>query len=284
MSSSSQQMSQGAAEQAASAEEASSSMEQMAANIRQNTDNAMQTEQIAIKAAKDAQICGDAVTKTVEAMQDIARKIMVVEEIARQTHLLSLNATIEAAKAHDYGRGFSVVASEVRALAERSRTAATSISELITNSVDVASNAGEMLAQLVPDIQKTAELVQEISAASKEQNTGATQINKAIQQLDSVIQENSATSEEMASMAEELASQADYLQQSMRFFTLDDDEEIEAGKLSGNGAAHVKGGAARKPFTSARAKDDRDGDDGYPFNMLNPKSDNEQLDDEFERF
>jgi methyl-accepting chemotaxis protein len=147
---------------------------------------------------------------------------MVIEEIARRTHMLSLNATIEAAKAREYGKGFAVVASEVRALAEQTQTAATEINELANSSVTIAETAGEMLNKLVPDIQKTAELVQEISAASNEQSTGTEQINKAIQQLDQVIQQNAGSSEEMASTAEELASQAEMLRNTMAFFRVED--------------------------------------------------------------
>jgi methyl-accepting chemotaxis protein len=222
MSSGSESMSQGATEQAAAAEEASSSMEQMSANIRQNADNAMQTEKIAVKSASDAIEGGKAVAKTVLAMREIAGKINIIEEIARQTNLLALNAAIEAARAGEHGKGFAVVASEVRKLAERSQAAAGEISKLSLSSVDVAERAGEMLNQLVPDIQKTAELVQEISASSKEQDTGASQINKAIQQLDQVIQQNAGAAEEMSSTAEELSSQAEQLQSTIAFFKVKD--------------------------------------------------------------
>ena len=222
MSSSAEEMSQGATEQAASSEEASSSMEEMAANIRQNAENAILTEKIARQAAQDSKTSGEAVTETVEAMKEIVKQISVIEEIARQTHTLSLNATIEAAKAEQYGKGFAVVASEVRALAERSRQAASGINTLAAASVTTAERAGELLNKLVPDIQKTAELVQEISAASREQDSGANQINAAIQQLDQVVQQNSSTSEEMAATAEELYGQADMLRQRIAFFSVDD--------------------------------------------------------------
>ncbi len=223
LSASSQQMSQGATEQAASVEEASSSMEQMAANIRQNADNSQQTDKIAGKAARDAQEGGEAVSQAVDAMKEIAGKISIIEEIARQTNLLALNAAIEAARAGEHGKGFAVVAAEVRKLAERSQAAAAEISDLSSSSVEVAERAGEMLKKIVPDIQKTAELVQEINAACNEQNSGAEQINKAIQQLDQVIQQNAGASEEMASTAEELASQAEQLQNAIGFFKTGDD-------------------------------------------------------------
>jgi methyl-accepting chemotaxis protein len=221
LSASSEEMSQGATEQAAAAEEASSSMEQMSSNIRQNADNAMQTEKIAVKSADGARQGGTAVNETVHAMKEIANKISIIEEIARQTNLLALNAAIEAARAGEHGKGFAVVASEVRKLAERSQKAAAEISELSASSVEVAERAGALLGQMVPDIQKTAELVQEINAASREQDLGAGQINKAIQQLDQVIQQNASSSEEMASTAEELSSQAEQLQSAIAFFRVD---------------------------------------------------------------
>ena len=219
---SSTEMSNGAVTQAASAEEASSSVEEMTANIRQNAENALQTEKIAIQAASDAQEGGQAVNMTVSAMKQIADKISIVEEIARQTNLLALNAAIEAARAGEHGKGFAVVAAEVRKLAERSQKAAAEINELSTNSVDVAEKAGSVLDSLVPNIQKTAELVQEIAAASREQDAGADQIGKSIQQLDEVIQQNASASEEMASTSEELSSQSEQLAEMIAFFVIDD--------------------------------------------------------------
>lgn len=221
LSATAQQLSQGATEQAASAEEISSSMEEMSSSIKQNSDNSSQTEKIAIKSAADARDGGKAVTETVSAMKEIATKISIIEEIARQTNLLALNAAIEAARAGEHGKGFAVVASEVRKLAERSQAAAGEISTLSTRSVQVAETAGEMLNKMVPDIQKTSELVQEISASSKEQDTGAEQISKAIQQLDSVIQQNASASEEMASTSEELSGQAEQLKDTISFFRID---------------------------------------------------------------
>lgn len=224
MSSSSEELSQGATEQAASAEEASASIEEMASNIHQNAQNASQTERIALKAAKNAEDGGKAVSGTVDAMRKITEKINIIEEIARQTNMLALNAAIEAARAGEHGRGFAVVAAEVRKLAEKSQEAAREISEVSSSSVEVANRAGDLLNQIVPDIRKTSELIQEINSATIEQNAGADQINKAIQQLDQVIQQNASVSEEMASTAEELASQAEQLKEMMEFFRLEASE------------------------------------------------------------
>lgn len=232
MSASTEEMSQGATEQASAAEEASSSMEEMSSNIRQNADNAQQTEKIAVKAAEDTIEGGEAVMQTVAAMNEIAEKISIIEEIARQTNMLALNAAIEAARAGEHGKGFAVVAAEVRKLAERSQTAAAEISQLSSSSVEVAQKAGGMLEQMVPDIRKTAELVQEIAAASGEQNVGTDQINRAIQELDQVIQQNASAAEEMSSTAEELASQAEELNASIGFFK------------TGNGSVYRREGRA----------------------------------------
>jgi methyl-accepting chemotaxis protein len=195
-------------------------MEEMAANIHQNADNAGETEKIARQSAADAARSGEAVGKAVAAMKAIAEKITIVQEIARQTDLLALNAAIEAARAGEHGRGFAVVASEVRKLAERSQTAAAEIGRLSSQTVLVSEEAGQMLTRLVPEIQRTAGLVAEISAASREQNSGAEQINVAIQQLDQVTQHNAGAAEEMSSTSEQLSSQAQQLQATISFFTL----------------------------------------------------------------
>ncbi len=231
MSSTAQQLSQGATEQSAAAEESTSSMEEMTSSIQQNADNARQTDKIASKAADDGRTSGEAVARTVHAMKEVAEKINIIEEIARKTDLLALNAAVEAARAGEHGKGFAVVASEVRKLAERSQTAAAEISRLTSDGVKTADGAGQLLAKLVPDIQKTAELVREIAAASVEQSTGATQVSKAIQQLDQVIQQNAAASEEMASTAEELSTQAEALQSAIGFFKVDDAHQVKSPQM-----------------------------------------------------
>ena len=292
MSATAQNMSQGATEQAASAEEVSSSMEQMASNIRQNTDNAMQTEKIAIKSASDAKEGGKAVTETVAAMKEIATKISIIEEIARQTNLLALNAAIEAARAGEHGKGFAVVASEVRKLAERSQSAAGEISQLSTTSVAIAEQAGDMLNRMLPDIQRTAELVQEISASSKEQDTGADQINKAIQQLDQVIQQNAGAAEEMASTTEELSSQAEQLKATIAFFSLDTGRQRRVVAPSSHRPVKqiAIGHLASKPATAARVparspQTTKSSKIGGGIDLdLGGKGGADHLDEEFEKF
>jgi methyl-accepting chemotaxis protein len=215
-----QQLSLGAAHQASSTEEASASMEEMAATIRQNADHANQTEAIAKTSTKGAREGSEAVIKAVEAMQAIASKIGVVREIARQTDLLALNAAIEAARAGEQGRGFAVVASEVRKLAERSQQAATEIGKLSGSTAQAAADAGNMLSALVPNITHTTNLVEEISAACREQDIGAEQINLALQQLDRVTQENATTSDTVAATAQQLAGHAERLQDAMAYFRI----------------------------------------------------------------
>ncbi|MDD2272764.1 MAG: methyl-accepting chemotaxis protein [Desulfuromonadaceae bacterium] len=280
LSSTAQQMSQGATEQAASAEEISSSMEEMASSIRQNTDNAMQTEKISIKSSVDAKEGGKAVIETVAAMKEIATKISIIEEIARQTNLLALNAAIEAARAGEHGKGFAVVASEVRKLAERSQSAAGEISGLSTRSVAIAEQAGEMLTKMVPDIQRTAELVQEITASSKEQDTGAEQINKAIQQLDQVIQQNASASEEMASTSEELSGQAEQLSDAVSFFRIDGGNSRAPRQQAAKQGKRIQIAHAGMKGKTAPAKRTSGGGINLELGQAGP----DHLDDEFEKF
>ncbi|WP_462323988.1 methyl-accepting chemotaxis protein [Desulfoplanes sp.] len=232
LSSASDSLSQGASEQAATVEEVASSMEQMTANISQNATNARETEKIALQAADDAERGGQEVKGTVDSMKQIAEKITIIEDIARETNLLALNAAIEAARAGEHGKGFAVVAAEVRKLAENSAKAAGEISGLSGSSVRVAEQAGQMLDKMVPDIKRTAELIQEITAASNEQNAGAEEINKALQELDQAVQHNASASEQVAATSETLSAQAVDLQQTVSFFNV---SALDTVKQTGNG-------------------------------------------------
>lgn len=215
-----QSLAKGASVQAASVEETSASMEQMSASIMQNNENASITDGMAQKAATDAATGGSAVASTVEAMQKIADRISVIDDIAYQTNLLALNAAIEAGRAGEHGRGFAVVASEVRKLAERSQVASQEIGSLARETVNKADNAGKLLQEMVPSIRKTADLVQEIAAASTEQTAGVNQINSAIGQVSQTMQQNAAAAEELSSTSEELSSQAMRLQDAVSYFVL----------------------------------------------------------------
>ena len=285
LSATAEQLSQGSTEQASSTEEASASMEEMASIIKQSADNAGQTEKIARQSAADASASGDAVGKAVTAMQTIAEKIMVVQEIARQTDLLALNAAVEAARAGEHGRGFAVVASEVRKLAERSQAAAAEISSLSSNTVKAARDAGDMLSKLVPDIQRTAELVEEISAGSREQNAGAAQINTAIQQLDKVTQQNTSAAEQMSATSEELASQAEQLQSAISYFRIDQGQQghVEHAAPARNKMAKVRDEIAKKaPHMSRKPAPKRAASAGGGFD-LDLDNHHDDLDSEFSR-
>jgi methyl-accepting chemotaxis protein len=216
-----QSLSQASSEQAASAEETSASIEEMTASIAQNSENAKVTDGMATKAAREAVDGGSAVKATVAAMKQIAQKISIIDDIAYQTNLLALNAAIEAARAGEHGKGFAVVATEVRKLAERSQVAAQEIGTVASGSVELAEKAGRLLDEMLPSIQKTSDLVQEITAASREQTTGVGQINAAVGQLSQTTQQNASSSEELAATAETLSMQAEQLQSAMAFFRLD---------------------------------------------------------------
>lgn len=224
LASSSENMSQGATMQASAVEEVSASMTEMLAGVRQNAENARVTETLVVKASEGTEHSSVVLQQTVGAMRQISDKIVFIEEIARQTNLLALNAAIEAARAGEHGKGFAVVAAEVRKLAEHSREAAGEITALAVSSVSVAEKAGELLAVVVPDIQKAADMVREVAAACSEQEVGVGQINAAVAQLDGVIQQNASASEEMASTAEEFSAQAEQLQQAIAFFSLNHSE------------------------------------------------------------
>jgi len=244
-------LSEAASEQAASVEETSASMEEMGASISQNSENAQTTDKIASESAISAGEGGEAVAGTVSAMMQIAQKISIIEDIAYQTNMLALNAAIEAARAGEHGKGFAVVAAEVRKLAERSQVAASEISTLTGDSVKVAEKAGSLLEKMVPDITRTAELVQEISAASEEQSSGVGQINSAMQQLDKVTQQNAAGSEELAATAEEMQAQSANLQQVVSFFRL---TSRAAQKRNVEPPASSPQPATSQPVTSSASK------------------------------
>jgi methyl-accepting chemotaxis protein len=281
MSSTSQQMSQGASEQASSAEEISSSMEQMVANIQQNTDSAQQTEKIALQAASGIRKGSESTNTTAKSMKEIAAKVSIIGDIAYQTNILALNAAVEAARAGEHGQGFAVVAEEVRKLAERSQIAAEEIDELSGSGVEIAEEAGKQLEEIVPDIEKTAKLVQEIAAASMEQNSGADQINNAIQQLNQVVQQNAAASEEMASSSEELSGQAEQMREVVSYFQIDQGNKAIRRKKATKKTSKKKAAPIPKQDNPGYAEEPEAGsvNQGIDLNMGDNHSD-----DDFQRF
>ena len=243
-----QSLSQSSSQQAASVEQTTASIEQMTASISQNTENARITDGMATQASQQATEGGSAVKQTVTAMQDIAGKIGIIDDIAYQTNLLALNAAIEAARAGEHGKGFAVVAAEVRKLAERSQVAAQEIGELASTSVKRAEQAGTLLDAMVPSIHKTSDLVQEIAAASSEQAAGVSQISGAMGQLNQATQQNASASEQLAATAEQLGSQANHLQQLMTFFQLEAAQETpHAAPATRKASAAPHQGQSRRP-------------------------------------
>lgn len=229
---SSQGLSHGTSEQAAAVEQTSSTLEEMSASITQNADNSRRLEQMATKGVNDAEESGKAVNETVTAMETIANRISIVEEIAYQTNLLALNAAIEAARAGEHGKGFAVVAAEVRKLAERSQAAAQEIGDVASMSVKASKRSGDLLSELVPSIQGTAEFVQEVAAASREQSSSVGQMSQAMEQMDRVTQKNASSAEELSSTAEQLAAQALGLKKLMSFFHISGN--VNLGEADGN--------------------------------------------------
>jgi methyl-accepting chemotaxis protein len=276
VSSGSQQLSQGASEQASSTEEVSSSMQEMVSNIQQNTDNSQQTEKISIAAADGIGRVANAAQESLKSIRQIADKISVVNDIAFQTNILALNAAVEAARAGEHGRGFAVVAAEVRKLAERSKIAADEIVNLSNHSLNTTEEAGELMMKIIPEIEKTAKLVQEISAASLEQNSGADQVNNAIQQLNQVTQQNAAASEELATSSEEMASQANQLKDNIAYFSTGNKSKSKSKNI-GKSKNTEKANLGKKTTSTNNIKNTKTNKDnqGFELRMYDDKIDNE---------
>jgi methyl-accepting chemotaxis protein len=273
---SSQGLSHGTSEQAAAVEQTSSTLEEMSASITQNADNSRRLEQMATKGVNDAEESGKAVNETVTAMETIANRISIVEEIAYQTNLLALNAAIEAARAGEHGKGFAVVAAEVRKLAERSQAAAQEIGDVASMSVKASKRSGDLLSELVPSIQGTAEFVQEVAAASREQSSSVGQMSQAMEQMDRVTQKNASSAEELSSTAEQLAAQALGLKKLMGFF------HISLGSMNGGGTPGEVGGNARPATESLSWTPESNGSSESGFDP--DRSAGIDIDDDFTNF
>ena len=276
MSSNSQQVSQGATEQAASVEQMAASMEEISSNIQQNTDNAQKTKKISAKAAAEIEEGRQNIDITVDSMQTIAEKISIIGEIAFQTNILALNAAVEAARAGEHGKGFGVVAAEVGKLAERSKIAAAEIDELSKSGVEIALKSKAMLHKFVPSIEETSKLVEEISSASVEQNAGVEQINDSIQMLNQVTQQNAASSEEMATVSEELAAQADQLKKTIAFFNLGQEQEVSHSSYEKRKPTkYIENTKYQNSYQQPQRKQE-----GFDLDL----SKGDQMDDDFETF
>ncbi len=275
LSASSQSIAQGASEQASSVEEVSSSVEELASNIHQVSDNATATENVVVQLSETTSQMVKAAGESQEKMNAIAEKIGIISEIAFQTNILALNAAVEAARAGEHGRGFGVVAVEVGKLAERSKKASSEIESLIHGSVEVIENAGKIMLNAAPEVDKTANMVKNITEASMEQKLGADQINEAIQQLNEVTQQNAAASEEIATSAEELSAQADRLLDTQAFFKLKDEDIVNPG--SGNRTPRVK---KKIPQTVTSGQKSNRGRTGVDIDLGKP----DDLDEGYERF
>jgi methyl-accepting chemotaxis protein len=254
VSSSSQELSNGASEQASSIEEVSSSMEEMVANIEQNTDNAYQTEKISLAGVDSITKIGEIARQSLISVKEISEKITIINDIAFQTNILALNAAVEAARAGEHGKGFAVVASEVRKLAEKSKIAADDIDNLSRSSLQDTELSQKSIEEIIPQIKKTAQLVQEIAAASSEQKSGTDQVNNALQQLNQVTQQNASSSEELATSAEEMASQAEQLNEIISFFQLLNDAKKEISRKKQKAQENIRKKGLEKPGITKSSK------------------------------
>lgn len=220
ISSGAQQLSHGANKQAAAAKSVSLSMEQMTTNIQQNSNNAFQAHLISLNAKQSMDFMGKTTMNSILIIKDIASKISIINDIAFQTNILALNAAVEAARAGEQGKGFAVVATEVRRLAESSKIASGEIASISNRGSIVTNESDKLISELIPEIDRTVALVQEIASASKLQKSGVEEVNQSLNDLNQVIQQNAAASKELATSSEEFASKAENLKNMISFFKL----------------------------------------------------------------